>query len=283
MQLHRIAIAAVALGLASSPALAQTASSSAYNVSVNQTVTSPTGAEATVTVAPIGAVSGAAPPSYNVSSSIASANETATLSGTSLAGFQEAISTGLLLTNANGTAFAAEATATINAFDFGITSNTAVIPLSVLSLSATTIQSYSQANSTGGLDASGFTTLEGLTLGGSALGGLTINGSLFSNPAPNTVLFSGGGLSIILNEQLLSGDGMTNIGISTNAIAIRFADFALGTDVKDGSVIIGHTQAAAAVGGNAVVPEPAAWATMLLGLGAVGHLLRRRRLSHQAA
>jgi hypothetical protein len=148
---------------------------------------------------------------------------------------------------------------------------------SLLGLSATTIQSSSQANSVGGLDASGSTTIEGLTLTGSLLGGLAINGSLFVNPAPNTVLFNIVGLSITLNEQTLFGDGITTTGISTNAIDIAFNNFALGTNLLNGNIIVGHTEAFASLDQPAAVPEPATWAMMLLGFVGIGLAMCRRR------
>ena len=125
----------------------------------------------------------------------------------------------------------------------------------------------------GGFDASGDTIIEGLVLSGSVFGALLFDGSLFVNPDPNTILFSGVGLSIILNEQILSSGG-----IETNAIHIAFNDFALGTGLKNGDIILAHTEAFATTGsgGPGAVPEPATWAMMLIGFGAVGAGMRRR-------
>ncbi|MBU1378011.1 MAG: PEPxxWA-CTERM sorting domain-containing protein [Alphaproteobacteria bacterium] len=225
-------------------------------------------------------MSGAAAPNYNVSGQLASLSQSATLIGTPRVGIKETLGTGLLTTNATGSALAAESTATIDGLSFGLDSSLFIIPLSLLKISATTIQSYSQANSVGGLDASGHTTIAGLSLSGSALGNLVFDASLFVNPNPNTVLFNLAGLSIILNEQVASGDGVTFSGISTNAIAVRFNNFALGTGLANGAVIIGHTQAAAWAGQpSAPVPEPTTWAMLLLGFSTIGYAIRRRRLA----
>lgn len=274
--MHKFCIMLAGAGIifAGSPALAQSTSSSAYALGVNETVAAPLVPNVNVTIGPVVPVSGSAPPNYNVSGSLISLNETSTLVGTPLVGIGQSLGTGLLLTNANGSPLSAEATATINNLSFGLTSHLTIIPLSLLNLTATTIESYSQANSIGGLDASGHTTIEGLSLGGSALGGLVFDGSLFVNPNPNTVLLNLAGLSIILNEQIASGDGVTSTGIATNAVAIRFNNFALGTGLANGAVILGHSEAFARL---AAVPEPASWAMMLLGFGGVGYVIRRRR------
>jgi hypothetical protein len=273
-------LAGAGLIFTGSPAFAQSTSSSAYAVGVNETVAVPLIANVNVTVGPIVPVSGTAPANYNVSGSLLTLSQTATLIGTPLLGIKQGLDTGLLTTNANGSASAAEATATVNNLSVGLDSTLLFIPLEMLDISATTIQSYSQANSIGGLDASGHTTIEGLSLGGSLLGNLLFDGSLFVNPDPNTVLLSLAGLSIILNEQIASGDGVTFSGISTNAIAVRFNNFALNTGLVNGAIIIGHTQASAWAGPAGplnAVPEPATWAMMLLGFGAIGYAIRRQR------
>ena len=71
------------------------------------------------------------------------------------------------------------------------------------------------------------------------------------------------------------GDGITSIGISTNAIDVALNNFALGTNLANGNIIVGHSEAFASVG--AAVPEPASWAMMLIGFAGIGAVLRRRR------
>lgn len=269
MKNHGIMLAAICVSIWSSPVSAQMASSSGFAVDVNQTVTAPATATVTVDIGPLAQTSGSAPPNYNVSNSVASVNQNIGLTS-GLTVISETLSTGLLSSNSTGTATGAQATATVNNLSLGI--GAAAFVSSLFNISATTIESFSQANTVGGFDASGTTTIQGLVLGGSALGGLVIDGSLFVNPAPNTVLFSGGGLSIILNEQILSANGIT-----TNAINIGFSNFAVGTGLQNGNVILAQTQASATAGIAAAVPEPETWAMMLIGFGAVGASMRRRR------
>ncbi len=264
-----IGLAAICIGLWGSSASAQTASSSGFALDVNQTVTAPLTTTVTVDIGPLAQTSGSAPPDYNVSNSVASVNQTISLTG-GLLPVSEQISTGLLTSNSTGTADGAQATATINNLALDIGSGS-FLP-SLFNISATTIQSFSQANTIGGFDASGTTTIEGLVLSGSALGALVFDGNLLVNPAPNTILFSGGGLSIILNEQILSASGIT-----TNAINIGFTNFPIGTGLQNGNIIFAQTQASAVAGVNGAVPEPATWAMMLIGFGAVGVSMRRRK------
>jgi hypothetical protein len=268
-----IALAAICVALPSAAAHAQQASSSAYTVNAQETVSTAGVVTANVSLGPIAQSSGSAPPSYSDSDSVASLSDNASLT-TGIGGVTQSLQTAILTSSATGTATGAEATSTVNNLSLSLASNPLLAGL--LGLSATTIQSFSQANSVGGLDASGSVTIEGLILTGSLLGGTTINGSLFVNPAPNTILLSIDGLTITLNEQTMLGDGVTSAGISTNAIDIAFNNFALGTGLANGNIILGHSEALASLGA-AAVPEPSSWAMMLLGFAAVGMVLRRRR------
>lgn len=91
--------------------------------------------------------------------------------------------------------------------------------------------------------------------------GYTINGNLFQlSPASSASGFSGGGtVSLVLN----AGD---NYGFYVNSV-----DSAYGR----GDIAV-----------TAAVPEPATWALMLVGFGAVGYAMRKRptvRVSHTFA
>ncbi len=267
-------LASISLGLTSTTALAQQASSSGYALGANENVSAGGAVSATVSVGPLAPTSGSAPPSYNVSNNVASVSQNAALTS-GVTGVTQGLQTGILTSNSNGTATGAQATATVNNLQLSLSEGQLLTTL--LGLNATTIQSFSQANSVGGLDASGSTTIEGLTLNGLLLGGVSIDGSLFSNPAPNTILLNVGGLLITLNEQTLFGDGITGTGISTNAIDVAFNNFALGTNLLNGKLIVGHAEAFASLGQAPAVPEPGTWAMMLLGFVGIGFASRRRR------
>jgi hypothetical protein len=271
-------LATLSLSLLTTPALAQTASSSGYALSANETVRVGDVVTASVNIAPVAATSGSAPPNYNVTNSVASVNQSTALTS-GLIGLTERVQTGLLTSTSTGTATGASATATVNDLAAGIGLTVINDPrlAGLLSIGATTIQSQSTASSIGGLSASGTTTLEGLVIGGTALGGLTINTSLFANPNPNTILLSLAGLSIILNEQIFDGDGIGSLGLTTNAIRVNFSNFALGTGLVNGDLIIGQSRASVTSGVAAAVPEPGTWAMMLVGFGAIGFAMRRRR------
>src|SRR3990170_5317034 len=108
MPRYSMFLAAVCLGLSASPAFGQSASSSAYAVDVEENVSALGIVTANVNVGPISPSSGAAPPSYDNSNSVLSLTESANLT-TGLLGITQSLQTGLLTTNANGTATGAEA------------------------------------------------------------------------------------------------------------------------------------------------------------------------------
>lgn len=98
-----------------------------------------------------------------------------------------------------------------------------------------------------------------------------VNFIIVSNPAPNTVLFSGGGLDIVLNEQIVTGDGTSARGIEVNAIHLTMTDVPSALGLLNGDVIWSHSEASL----NAI-PEPPTLVLLAVGLAAM--LKRRRRL-----
>ena len=271
-------LATLSLSLLTTPALAQTASSSGHALSASQTVRVGGAVTANVNIAPVAATSGSAPPDYNVTNTVASVNQSTVLT-TGLSGLTERVQTGLLTSTSSGTATGSTASATVNDLAAGVGLSVITDPrlAGILTIGAKTIESESVASSIGGLSASGTTTIEGLVIGGTALGALTIDASVFANPDPNTILLSLAGLSVILNEQIFEGDGINSFGITTNAISIKFNNFVAGTGLLNGNLIIGQSRASVTSGVAAAVPEPGTWAMMLLGFGAIGFAMRRRR------
>lgn len=124
----------------------------------------------------------------------------------------------------------------------------------------------------------GTSSIEGLTLTGSALGGLVIDGNAFANAAPNTELINLLGLRVVLNEQFPSGNGVTTAGIATNALHVSFLNFLLGTSLLNGDIVVAHSQAQISGVAAAAVPEPAVWLQMIGGFGIVGFFARRRKV-----
>lgn len=145
-------IAACCLALSGTAAVAQRASSSAYGVSANEQVSAAGVVSANASVGPISQASGAAPPSYDDSNTVASVSQNAALT-TGITGVTQSLQTGILTSSASGTATGAQATATVN--NLQLTESQAGLLTSLLGLGATTIQSHSEASSLGGLSASG--------------------------------------------------------------------------------------------------------------------------------
>lgn len=136
---------------------------------------------------------------------------------------------------------------------------------SVLNLQATTIRSDSMIHGDfGSLSAMGTSTLADVSL---SVLGVTLD--VDANAAANTVLFDALGVRVILNEQLMSGDGINSAGIEMNAIRISFTNVVAGLGLLNGDIRLGHSSASM----NAVVPAPS---TAMLVLPA-GLLLARRR------
>jgi len=253
---------------------AVTLSSSAYGAGVHIAAAGTAQADGT-----FGGASGSGGPAYDQSGGVATVNQNATLATDLLYSASDALRTGVITSNASSGGSGsngATATATINNVSFGL-NNQLLSTLSLnglLSLGADTITSTTSVG-IGGVDNTGFygigsSSLTGLTLTGSLLTA-AIDGSAYANAAANTVLLSLAGLKVILNEQIQT-QGTGGMAMQTNAVHIALSDYALDGKLLNGDIVLGHSQAQ--IGG---VPEPATWAFMIVGLGAVGASLRRRR------
>ena len=273
----RTCVILVAAAAFTSPAMAApTVSSSSYGASAALTV----GNVVHVGVGPVAAVSGVAPAAYNQSLTVASVNQSLSLVATPLLSVDQSLTSGILTSTAQSafpTTLSGSASATIANLGLALTSDTPITaPLTLIGLSANAVSSFSSVSGVGNLAAMGSSSILGLQLTGSVLGSLNIDGALFANPSANTVLVNLLGLRILLNEQIASGDGVTGIGIQTNAIHASFTNFLIGTQLLNGDIIVGHSQAAIAGIGAAAVPEPASWAMLIAGFGMIGGMMRRR-------
>jgi hypothetical protein len=187
--------------------------------------------------------SGSAPPLYNSNDSLASFS-------TSLGPIS--LTTNLLTDTARGNTGTGtgSATSTLN--------NLSVSLPRIFDLSATLISSTSSVN--GAPSATGSTTLVGLTI---TVLGTTVN--IPVTATPNDVVFDVAGLTIILNQQL--PDLSESAGITTNAIALDFNAFPLGSNIVNGSFDVGRSFASI----NGTVPEISTWAMLLLGFAGLGY------------
>jgi hypothetical protein len=208
-----------------------------------------------ITFGPELPASGSAPPAYDVTNSLASFS---TSFDTPLGALS--LTTGVLADKASGDTGAEEGTASSNLASFSISLGT------VVSVTATVLGSTSSVDGTP--SASGSTTLADLaiTLFGSAI-------DIPVGPPPvNDVIFSAGGVTITLNQQIHEvggGEGVTE-GIVTNAIAIEFAD----APQLRGRIDIAQSTASIDV---ATVPELSTWAMMALGFTGLALVSRRGR------
>jgi hypothetical protein len=270
--------AVIGMFLAVQPAAATTVvSSSAFGLSTNLGLLGFVG----VSIAPVAPASGVAAPAYNASNSVASVNQTLALGTPALAAVKEAVSTGLLVSTTKSTmpisAFGT-ASASVNQLATGLSTKLALVPaVDIFSIGATTVQSTSSVFGNGALSVAGSSHIEGLTVSGLALGGLVIDGSAFVDPLPNTILVNLLGLRVILNEQLVSGNGSATLGLVTNAIHVYFDSFAVGGGVLNGNIIVADSAADISGGAIAALPEPAVWIQMLAGFVLVGVGIRGRR------
>lgn len=277
-------VTALLCGLAAAPASAATTiRSGAFDLTINLSLLNIVG----VGVGPFAEAAGLAPAAYNQSEQIASANETLNLGVLGLISVQQRLSTGVLEASASSTLPPTQfGTARSEVNNLSLDLGTVFLGdfTSVLSIGSSEVVSRSSVAGSGGAAATGFASLAGLVISGSALGGATIDGSAFVNPDPNTVLFQLGvgplaSLRIVLNEQTAIGAQTgTSAGISTNAIRLIFNSFSIGGGLLSGDVIIAHSEAQIndAVG---AVPEPATWAQMILGFGLIGLVARRRKVA----
>jgi uncharacterized repeat protein (TIGR01451 family) len=241
--------------LVSQAVVAQQSTGSAFGESVDLSIRSVFNlATVEAQSGPLPQVGGGTPPDFAASDNLLGVDVNANISllGPLLpVSSVDILSTGVLNVAASGDSGpAADASASVDSVSLELLGD-ALLPL-VLGISADAITSSAVAGGSceSGLTASGSSSLVNASLA-SALGELAgIVGNLDASPAPNTVLLDldllGGHLRIVLNEQIVSGDGVSSRGITVNALHVTIEDIpvaALITDIN-GDVIIAQSQAA---------------------------------------
>lgn len=245
---------------------------------------SATGASALVSVAnvvkanvSVANASGSTPGYYDNSGSVASVNQNFLLVDGILIDAYQSLGANVLTSRAFSTGPSVSATGTTLIANAGATLFTRLLGIDTLSfgVAADAIGSTTTvgANS-GGLFAIGSSSITNFALTGSLLDTLNLNLGLYVNPNPNTVVVNFAGLSLILNEQITSGNGIDALSMQTNAVHLSFTDYLFDGKLLNGDVILGHSQASIS-GYFPAVPEPGTWAMLIGGFAFVGLCMRR--------
>jgi hypothetical protein len=256
---QRVSLGTLLAGTPAAEATVISGASSAFGESVSLTLTPVVGLDVVITSGPLPTVSGNAPPPYNNTASVFSAS------------IANVLTTGVLTVNASSEvgglpgARSAAADATVNDLSLSL--------LTALGISTTTIQSTAEVSGDfGALVRTGTTTLEGISINGVPVINLT--------PAPNTVLLNALGVTIIANEQTLTGDGISNAGLEVNALRISFDDFpaVIGSQfgLLNGDIIIFHSEASLTAERTTAVPEPGSLLLLASGITLIFGLRRKR-------
>jgi hypothetical protein len=282
------AVASIGLAAGVPAAAVTTISTSAFAFSSTVRVASAVG----VNVGPLAFTSGTASPAYDNSASVVSLDTNVGLGvvqvglGQVTAGL--GIETGLLTSrsNANGSApgdtTAGTGRSQVNDLALDLFTRAGILPaITTLGLSADTITSTTSVTLNGdNATLTGTSVFEDLDV--SLLGLLNVDGAANAQFSPNFVLFDGIGLRIVLNEQIIGGNGTTFQSLTTNALRLSFDDFLLGGRLLTGDVIVANSFASILIDPVVgpplpAVPEPGIWAQMIIGFGLAGSALRSRR------
>jgi hypothetical protein len=224
------AVAALLAVALAAPALAQTASSSAFGESVSLTVDPLIGGQVIIGSGPFPVAAGSAPPDYNVSDDADGATVESEPTG-------QVLATGFTSVQASGTSTSASATATVNNVDVDLVG---ALISAVFGLDASEVTATASVGGTcGALTASGSTSITGGTFSGQAG-----SGSISSSPGPNTVLIDNLGVRVVLNEQFVGGNGTTTQSIAVNGIHISVSETLLSLiGTLNGDIVISHAEA----------------------------------------
>ncbi|GAA5481019.1 hypothetical protein Hsar01_00224 [Haloferula sargassicola] len=222
-------------------------------------------------VGPLAQSSGTAPAAYSTTNFVATVNSSVVLGSVAATDDGDGAINTSASSDVDGSSGAKLATsnATVNGLGVTLIPGIVLTP-DFLSITSDTITSTSSSSGDfGSLVSTGSAIIENLSI---TIAGTDLLVGI-NNPSPNTVIVDAGGiagLTIVLNEQIPSGDGISSTGMTTNALRVSLDAITVGAvSGLTGDIVIGQTTS-----GLAAVPEPAV--SLLGGLGLIG-LLRRRR------
>ncbi|MGJ8695324.1 MAG: hypothetical protein ACSHYF_03340 [Verrucomicrobiaceae bacterium] len=232
-----------------------------------------------ITVGPEAQIQVTSPGPDSLNASVLAVNETVTMLGSVGAqnGVDNAI-VGSAFSDVTGVGTTGNSSGSSTVHQLGITlvPGVALTP-DFLSLSSTAISSTtSSTGQFGALSSTGSVVLTDLVI---VVDGVTL--ALASNPPPNTIvdLAASGitdtdilaNLTIILNEQVATGDGLESTGLTTNALRISLGAIDLGLP---GGNVVSEIIAGQSSSSMSAVPEPSVFALLAFFPGMM--LLRRR-------
>lgn len=211
----------------SSAHAATSAEGSAFGVSADLQLLPALGSPVSASIAPTPSVSGSAPADFDLTDSVVSA-------GTSISGAVE-LSTGAISVSSASSLGANQVDSAASADNTSLS----IALLNAVSLAADAIESSASAScSNGTVVLEGQTALAGASL--SVLG--LVNIDLDTAPSPNTSILPGVlgplGLSIVLNEQIVTGDSL-----SVNALRVNISGGLVGAlGTLSGDVVLAQSQ-----------------------------------------
>lgn len=235
-RLVQILVLLFAVSLLSIPNIARaqtTGSSSSFGAFADLTLLPLIGPGINIDLGPVSTASGNAPPDYSDADTVLSA-------GLSTGQTGNILSTGVLATNASSVIANDNTSADATVDDLSLS---IVGALQLLTIGADTVVSTADVSGdcgAGSLTATGTTTIENASAGGTLGIGLSIS----ANPSPNFELINLLGIRVVLNEQIVTGDGVTNRGITVNAIHVDLTNTVLSLiGALSGDIIIAQSQA----------------------------------------